>query len=282
MLVNMGGPWVEDVIRNTVRINSTEGVRLVRGSHTVTRKLYDHDKCYFFQGEDGRITFATPYEADFTLIGTTDVDHADLSKKPECTPEEQQYLIDFETKYLKMDLSPQDVVWTYSGVRPLYDDGASSATAATREYVLKVNQSAGAPILKVFGGKITPFFPKVGQPWTAGVALPGGDFPVGGVAALIAELETQFPFLSSRWAIRLIKGYGTDAFDMLTDAKSATDLGADFGATLTERAVDWLIEKEYARTAEDIAWRRSKLGLRMTDAEIIRLDRWVQKVLIKR
>jgi glycerol-3-phosphate dehydrogenase len=296
MLVNAGGPWVEDVIRNIVRIDSTEGVRLVRGSHIVTRKLYDHDKCYFFQGEDGRIIFAIPYETDFTLIGTTDADHADLSKRPECTPEEQQYLIDFASKYMKTDLSPEDVVWTYSGVRPLYNDGASSATAATREYVLKVNQSAGAPILNVFGGKITtyrrlaesalekitPFFPKVGQPWTAGVALPGGDFPVGGVAALIAKLETQFPFLSSRWAIRLIKGYGTDAFDMLADAKSATDLGADFGATLTEREVDWLIEKEYARTAEDIVWRRSKLGLRMTDAEIITLDRWVQKVLIKR
>ena len=143
MIVNAGGPWVEDIIRNTVRLNSTEGVRLVRGSHIVTKKLYDHDKCYFFQGADGRIVFSIPYEDDFTLIGTTDADHDDPSVKPVCTPEETLYLIDFANKYLMRPISTDDVVWTYSGVRPLYNDGASSATAATRDYVLKVNHSAG-------------------------------------------------------------------------------------------------------------------------------------------
>ncbi|AXI42507.1 glycerol-3-phosphate dehydrogenase [Sulfitobacter sp. SK011] len=291
MLVNAGGPWVEDIIRNTVRINSTEGVRLVRGSHVVTPKLYDHDKCYFFQGEDGRIIFTIPYETDFTLIGTTDADHEDVNQKPVCTPEEQDYLIKFASKYLKKPVTTDDVVWTYSGVRPLYNDGATSATAATRDYVLKVDKSAGAPILNVFGGKITtyrrlaetalekiaPFFPQTGDPWTAGVPLPGGDFPVDGVAALMERLKTQYPFLNARWVSRLVKAYGLDAFDVLGDAKTQADLGQDFGANLTEREVNWLIRNEYVRSADDIIWRRSKLGLRLTKKEIDVLDGWMAK-----
>lgn len=146
MIVNASGPWVEDIIRSTMRINSNEGVRLVRGSHIVTRKLYDHDKCYFFQGEDGRIIFTIPYETDFTLIGTTDADHVDVHEKPVCTPQEQDYLLDFASKYLKQPVTRDDIVFTYSGVRPLYNDGATSATAATRDYVLKLDQSAGGPI----------------------------------------------------------------------------------------------------------------------------------------
>ncbi|MFC6588418.1 glycerol-3-phosphate dehydrogenase [Sulfitobacter pacificus] len=293
MLVNAGGPWVEDVIRNAVRINSSEGVRLVRGSHIVTRKLYDHDKCYFFQGTDGRIIFTIPYETDFTLIGTTDAEHTDVATKPVCTPEEQDYLIDFASKYLKTAVSKDDIVWTYSGVRPLYDDGATSATAATRDYVLTLDQSAGAPILNVFGGKITtyrrlaesalekitPFFEKDVQPWTAGVPLPGGDFPVDGVAALIAQLRAQYPFLDDRWASRLIKAYGKDAYDVLGEAKTAEDLGQNFGANLTEFEVLWLIENEFARSAEDIVWRRSKLGLRMSAQEIKLLDDWMAQAL---
>ncbi|MCX7560470.1 glycerol-3-phosphate dehydrogenase [Sulfitobacter sp. F26204] len=289
MLVNAGGPWVEDIIRNTVHINSTEGVRLVRGSHIVTRKLYDHDKCYFFQGEDGRIIFTIPYETDFTLIGTTDADHGDVSDKPVCTPEEQEYLINFASNYLKKPVTKEDVVWTYSGVRPLYNDGASSATAATRDYVLTLNQTAGAPILNVFGGKITtyrrlaetaltkivPFFPKAAGPWTAGVALPGGNFAVDGVPALKAQLERQYPFLSESWMSRLIKAYGVDVFDVLGDAKSAADLGRDFGASLTEREVVWLMHNEFARRAADVVWRRSKLGLRLGQDEVDALDVWM-------
>ncbi|MDG2295133.1 MAG: glycerol-3-phosphate dehydrogenase [Paracoccaceae bacterium] len=171
MLVNAGGPWVGDIIQSKVRLNSREGVRLVRGSHIVTRKLYDHDKCYFFQGADGRIIFAIPYETDFTLIGTTDAEHGKPSKKPVCTPDEQDYLLGFVNQYFKQQLTRDDVVWTYSGVRPLYDDGASSATAATRDYTLKVETSAGAPVLNIFGGKITTYrrlaesaMEKIGEP----------------------------------------------------------------------------------------------------------------------
>ncbi|WP_390915482.1 glycerol-3-phosphate dehydrogenase [Pseudosulfitobacter sp. SM2401] len=289
MLVNAGGPWVQDIIRNTVRINAAEGVRLVRGSHIVTRKLYDHDKCYFFQGADGRIIFTIPYETDFTLIGTTDADHPDTSLTPVCTPDEQTYLLQFASEYLKQDISDDYVVWSYSGVRPLYNDGASSATAATRDYVLKVDQSAGAPILNIFGGKITtyrrlaetalekiaPFFEGKTAPWTAGVALPGGDFPVDGVPALRAKLLARYSFLTERWVDRLIKAYGTDAFLVLGDANVASDLGQTFGADLTAREVNWLVDKEFAQTAEDIIWRRSKLGLRLTTQEIQVLDAWL-------
>jgi len=291
MLVNAGGPWVGDIIHNTVRINSSEGVRLVRGSHIVTKRLYDHDKCYFFQGTDGRIIFTIPYEQDFTLIGTTDAEHGDASQVPQITPEEQQYLIDFANAYLKRDIRNEDVVWTYSGVRPLYDDGASSATAATRDYKLNVDETGGAPILNVFGGKITtyrklaedaldkikPFFEDTPDHWTAGVALPGGDFEVNGVEDLIHTLHRDFPFLSDFWARRLVRAYGTESRKVLGNAKAPGDMGTDFGATLTAREVEWLMDREFARTAQDVVWRRNKLGLRMTAKEIETLDGWMRK-----
>jgi glycerol-3-phosphate dehydrogenase len=290
MLVNAGGPWVGDIIQTKVRQNSTEGVRLVRGSHIVTRKPFDHDKCYFFQGTDGRIIFAIPYETDFTLIGTTDADHDDPDRAPECTPEEQDYLIGFANQYFAQSLSREDIVWTYSGVRPLYDDGATSATAATRDYVLKTDTGAGAPVLNIFGGKITTYrrlaesaldriaehLPLDQGPWTAGVALPGGDFAVDGVSELIANLLRDYPFLGDRWAKRLVRAYGTEAWDVLGDASSATDLGTDFGATLTGAEVNWLMAREYARTAEDVVWRRTKLGLRLDADQIAALDVWMK------
>jgi glycerol-3-phosphate dehydrogenase len=288
-LVNAGGPWVEDVIRNVTRINSSEGVRLVRGSHIVTRRLYDHDRCYFFQGKDGRIIFAIPYEQDFTLIGTTDKDHKAAPSEVRCTDEERDYLCAFASEYFARPVTPADVVWTYSGVRPLYNDGAKSATAATREYVLSLD-TAGAPLLNVFGGKITtyrrlaeaamaklvPFFPASKGPWTARVALPGGDFPHDGAARLAGDLIRDFPFLTPYWAARLIRAYGTESRVVLGSAKGAADLGRDFGATLTEAEVRWLMSREWARRAADVVWRRTKLGLRLTADEIAALDAWMQ------
>ncbi|QUJ76736.1 glycerol-3-phosphate dehydrogenase [Sulfitobacter albidus] len=290
MVVNAAGPWVGDVLRGTLKSNSQGGVRLVRGSHIVTKRLFDHDKCYFFQGTDGRIIFAIPYETDFTLIGTTDAEHEDASEKPVCTPEEQRYLVDFINGYLADPISTDDIVWTYSGVRPLYDDGAKSATAATRDYVIKLDRARGAPALNIFGGKITTYrrlaesalkeigtvFEGLSGPWTAGVPLPGGDFPHDGVARLIADLRAAFPFLSERWATRMIRAYGTEAATLLQGATTAADLGRDFGATLTEREVDWLIAHEYVRRADDVVWRRSKLGLRMSKPEISVLDDWIR------
>lgn len=279
-LINAGGPWVEEVIRNTVRLNSSEGVRLVRGSHIVTKKLYDHDKSYFFQGEDGRIIFAIPYETDFTLIGTTDAEHDDVSRKPEATPEEQDYLCAFASQYFEKPVTRDDVVWTYSGVRPLYDDGAKSATAATRDYVLSLDEN-GPPLLNVFGGKITTYrklaenalkelAPSLGEKakWTAGVPLAGGNFVVADRNQMVETLQRAYPFLSPAWALRMIKGYGTEAQVILGQAKTKADLGADFGATLTAAEVDWLMAKEFAQTAEDVIWRRSKLGLRLTSEQV--------------
>ncbi len=290
LLVNAGGPWVGDIIQQKVRINSSEGVRLVRGSHIVTKRLYDHDKCYFFQGTDGRIIFAIPYETDFTLIGTTDAEHADPDKRPECSVEERDYLINFVNQYLKKDIKADDVVWSYSGVRPLYDDGASSATAATRDYTLKVDDTGGAPILNVFGGKITtyrklaedamekivPFFAGTSGHWTAGVPLPGGDFAVGGFDTLVTRLLEDYPFLSDFWARRLVRAYGTDSWNVLGDVADEAGLGRSFGATLTEREVRWLMTREYARTAEDVVWRRNKLGLRLNDDEVADLDAFMR------
>ncbi|MEM6939691.1 MAG: glycerol-3-phosphate dehydrogenase [Pseudomonadota bacterium] len=290
MVVNAAGPWVGDVLSGTLKSNSQDGVRLVRGSHIVTKRLYAHDKCYFFQGTDGRIIFAIPYETDFTLIGTTDTDHPDARITPECTPEERDYLIRFVNQYLAKNITQDDIVWTYSGVRPLYDDGASSASAATRDYVLKLDQSRGAATLNIFGGKITTYrrlaegaleeiakvLPNAGARWTAGAPLPGGDFPVDGVSDLIASLRLSYPFLDAAWALRLIRAYGTEAWALMGDAKTPADLGIDFGATLSEREVDWQMTHEHALYAEDVVWRRTKLGLRMTPAEITVLEDWMK------
>ncbi len=287
-LVNAGGPWVGQIVRQTLHLPTTEDVRLVRGSHIVTRRLYDHDRCYFFQGTDGRIIFSIPYETDFTLIGTTDQDHDGPPETARCTEAEQDYLCAFASQYFERPVTRDDIVWTYSGVRPLYNDGAKSATAATRDYVLSLDRN-GPPLLNVFGGKITtyrrlaesalarlaPFFPRAGGPWTAGAPLPGGDFPWDGAARLAADLRRDHPFLSERWAMRLVRAYGTEARKILGEARKTLDLGREFGATLTEAEVRWLMAREHAQRAEDVVWRRSKLGLRMTPEEIAALDDWM-------
>ncbi len=288
VLVNAAGPWVERILRETTHLSPRAHIRLVRGSHIVTRRLFDHDRAYFFQGADGRIIFAIPYEEDFTLIGTTDQDHQGDPSEARCTEAEQDYLCAFASQYFARAVTRADIVWTYSGVRPLYDDGASSASAATRDYVLTVN-TEGAPVLNVFGGKITTYrklaeqameriAPLLGVTrgdWTAGVPLPGGDFPVDGVPGLIADLSARYPFLDPFTVRRLIRTYGTEAPAVLGEAPGAADLGRDFGAGLTEAEVRWLMAKEYARTAEDVVWRRTKLGLRMTVEEIAALDAWM-------
>ena len=288
-LINAGGPWVSQILSGALRQNHKAGIRLVRGSHIVTRKLFDHDQPYFFQLADGRIIFAIPYETDFTLIGTTDADHADPDSKAECSVEERDYLLSAASNFFEKPVTAEDIVWTYAGVRPLYDDGATSATAATRDYVLDVSDEDGAaPLINIFGGKITtyrklaercvdklaPYFNALPGPWTAGAPLPGGDFPVDGVVALIERLMLSYPFLTDRWVRRLVKAYGEDAFEMLGDARSAEDLGRDFGATLTEAEVNWLKTHEFAQTADDILWRRSKIGLRMTEDEKRALSEW--------
>jgi glycerol-3-phosphate dehydrogenase len=284
VIVNAAGPWVAQVIRSALGQNAGDRIRLVRGSHIVTRRIYDHDKAYFFQGPDGRIIFAIPYEQDFTLIGTTDMDHPDPDTPPVCTAEEQQYLCDFASRYFARPVTRADIVWTYSGVRPLRDDGSADASAATRDYALQLDR-AGAPVLHVFGGKITTYrklaeaavaelaqvLPVNGAGWTAEAPLPGGDFAVGDAGALVDQLCADYPFLTRPEATRLFRTHGTEAWVILGDARARADLGEDFGAGLTRAEVDWMMDHEFVHTAEDIVWRRTRLGLVMTDAQVARL-----------
>jgi glycerol-3-phosphate dehydrogenase len=292
VLVNAGGPWVEEVLASGAGVNAKAKVRLVQGSHIVVRKLYEHDRAYMFQNSDGRIVFVIPYQDDFTLIGTTDRDYHGDPSKVSATSAEIKYLCDSVGEYLAKPVKPEDVVWTYAGVRPLYDDGASEAKAATRDYVFELDTPGGVPLLSIYGGKITTYrrlaeealerlapylrSAKAREGWTAKSPLPGGDMDVSAVAALTAELLRSYPFLTPAHASRLAHAYGTRASKLLGGAKSMTDLGQCFGATLTEAEVRYLMSVEWACTAEDIVWRRSKLGLRMSKAEIADVDAYLR------
>jgi len=286
-LINAGGPWVQNVIEDCDIKFSNDGVRLVRGSHIVVPKVYDHDRCYIFQNPDGRIFFSIPYEQDFTLIGTTDADHTSSVEKVEISQEEIEYLCKSAREYFKKQITPDDVAWTYSGVRPLYDDGASAAQEATRDYVLKVHDDAGkTPVLNIFGGKITtyrklaesalekmaPYFPDMKAPWTDKGHLPGGDFAVDAVEETTDQLMRDYDYLTRPWAARLIRMYGTKAWDVLGACKTRDDLGEDFGATLTEAEILYMVNEEWATSAEDVLWRRSKRGLHMTEAQRARVE----------
>jgi len=290
-LVNAGGPWVEQVLASGAGVNAKAKVRLVQGSHIVVPKLYAHDRAYMFQNSDGRIVFVIPYQDDFTLIGTTDRDYDGDPAKVKASPEEIKYLCDSVSEYLAKPVKPEDVVWTYAGVRPLYDDGASEAKAATRDYVFELDKPGGVPLLSIYGGKITTYrrlaeealerlapylrSSKAREGWTAKSPLPGGDLDVSAIAALTAKLVRGYPFLSQAHANRLAHAYGTRASKLLGDAKSMADLGHSFGATLTESEVRYLMSAEWACSAEDIVWRRSKLGLRLSTAEIASIDDWI-------
>ncbi|MCB5426078.1 glycerol-3-phosphate dehydrogenase [Altererythrobacter sp. CC-YST694] len=281
-LVNAAGPGADDVARLTGQAPGFS-LRRVRGSHIVTRRLFDHDYAYIFQLPDTRICFAIPYERDFTLIGTTDRDHEGPLDRIEASQDEVEYLCEAASRYFAKPVTPADVVWTYSGVRALVDDGSGRPEAATRGYRLPISPpEEGAPLLDVFGGKITSYrhlseaavdelaqrVPALSGPaWTAHAPLPGGDFPLEGQAALAADLKQGHPFLSLAEATRIARAYGTRAERWLSKARGWSDLGRHFGAGLSEAEVAYLREVEWARTAEDVLWRRSKLGLHMSEAE---------------
>ena len=280
-LVNAAGPWVSNVLGGVIGKNDPDKIRMVKGSHIVVDRLYDHDRCYIFQNADGRICFAIPYEQNFTLIGTTDKDHKGDPGKPEISEEETDYLLNAVSQYFRMPVTREQLRWAYSGIRPLYDDGASKAQEATRDYVLKLDKPEGAaPVLSIFGGKITtarklaeaalaelkPFFPNMTGEWTAKASLPGGDFPWNEVEARIASLQKAYSFLKPAVIRRLFRAYGTDAEKILEGARFASDLGESFGP-ISEREIAHLREKEWVETADDILWRRSKLGLHMKPEE---------------
>lgn len=294
LIANASGPWVDKVLGEAFSSNSAKNVRLVQGSHIVVPKLYDHDRAYIFQNADNRIIFALPYEQDFTLIGTTDRDYSGDPSDVKITPEETAYLCDAASEYFKKPILPDDIVWTYSGVRPLYDDGASAAQEATRDYVLREDGEGDAPrVINIFGGKITTYrklaesmlskiedvLGKRQPAWTATSSLPGGDFDVNSFNELVAQVLAKYPFLDPSLSWRLVRSYGTRAWQLLGDAQSIEDMGEQFGGSLTAREVDYLIKHEWAQTAEDVVWRRSKLGIRLKEHEITALNDWMNNRL---
>jgi glycerol-3-phosphate dehydrogenase len=301
-LVNAAGPWVEKVLAQGIGANTRAKVRLVQGSHIVVRKLFDHDKAYILQNPDGRIVFAIPYQDDFTLIGTTDRDYTGDPADVRATAEEIAYLCSAVSPNFAQTVVPSDVVWSFSGVRPLYDDGASEAKAATRDYVFELDGGEGrAALLSIFGGKITTYrrlaeealarlathLPATTQAalkakagWTAKSPLPGGDFAVGTHQSVAAQLISAYPFVTPTFARRLVATYGTRATRVLGAAKSMTDLGTNFGADLTAAEVRYLIAHEWARSADDIVWRRTKLGLHLTPSQVTAIDAMVTAIAV--
>lgn len=291
LLVNAAGPWVDHVLTEAIGQNDVQNVRLVQGSHIVVRKKFDDPRAYFFQNKDGRIIFAIPYEEEFTLIGTTDRDYPGDPHEATISDGEVKYLCEAASEYFAVPVKPEEIVWTYSGVRPLYDDGASKAQEATRDYVLKADHPHGeAPVINIFGGKITTyrrlaehmmekiehFLGKKGKSWTAGSQLPGGDFPATGFDAQVDRLKSGFPFLDMRLARRLTRLYGTRAKTLLGLARSSADLGRKFGPDFYEAEVRYLIDHEWAVTAEDVLWRRTKRGLTLSVEEAGVLDEYMK------
>ncbi|WP_430245325.1 glycerol-3-phosphate dehydrogenase [Neorhizobium sp. DAR64861/K0K2] len=291
MLVNAAGPWVDKVLGQALGRNDARNVRLVQGSHIVIRRKFEDERALFFQNPDGRIIFAIPYEGEFTLIGTTDRDYQGDPAKVAISDNEVDYLCKASSEYFKEPVTPADIVWTYSGVRPLFDDGATAAQEATRDYVLKLEEQLGeAPVLHVFGGKLTTYrrlaehalqkisagIGEKGKPWTASSHLPGGDFPATGFSDALVDLRKTYPFLTAAHSRRLLRLYGTDVRQILTGAGSMADLGRHFGADLYECEVRWLMAKEWAFKAEDILWRRTKLGLHLVAEEVQALAEYLR------
>jgi glycerol-3-phosphate dehydrogenase len=290
-LVNAGGPWVKQVLHDTVGLPGASKVRLVKGSHIVVPKLYDGPEAFILQNADRRIVFVIPYEGKFSLIGTTDLDFHGDPTGAAITPEETAYLCEAVGRCFTAGPTPDDVVWSYAGVRPLYDDGSSSASEATRDYVLELDAPSGqAPALSVFGGKITtsrrlsehaieklaPVMAIKGKPWTATAPLPGGDIPDADFEAFLTKIRAARPWLPEALARRLARAYGTRIDRLLGEAQSLEDLGRDFGAGLTEAELEYLADQEWARTEEDVLWRRSKLGLHIPAAAHGAIGDWLR------
>jgi glycerol-3-phosphate dehydrogenase len=293
-IVNAAGPSVLDLL-NDAGQKTDRRMRLVRGSHIVVPRLFDHPYAYFFQIPDGRIFFAIPYQDDFTLIGTTDRDHRGPLSEVHASAEEIAYLCDAANAYFAQSIGPADVVWTYSGVRPLIDDGSGKPEAATRGYSFELDCDAEgrAPILSIFGGKITTYrhlakdavdqlkphlSSLTGNDWTAHAPLPGGDFPIDGIEALKADLARDYPFLDAPTINRIARAYGTRTRLWLGKATDMGGLGPHFGHGLTGAEVDYLIAQEWASQADDILWRRTKLGLRLNAAQKEQLRTYMGEV----
>jgi len=291
LLVNAAGPWVDSVLRESLGQNDADHVRLVKGSHLVVRRLFDHDRAYFFQNKDGRIIFAIPYERDFTLIGTTDQEFSGDARSVRISEEETTYLLAAASEYFARPVTNADIVWSYAGVRPLFNDHKSKAQEATRDYVLTTEgDAATGALVNVFGGKLTTHrrlseealghiekvLGKRGKPWTKGSKLPGGEFGPKEFDLQVERLNELYPNLADKFLRRLARQYGTRAATVLGTAKRMQDLGEAFGADLTQREVEYLIDNEWARSADDVLWRRTKLGLRVGIGDRVRLEKWFE------
>lgn len=288
-LINAAGPWVEDVLRS-VGAPRRRALRLVKGSHIVVPRVYEGEHAYTLQGADGRVVFAIPYQDEFTLVGTTDIPYDEDPALVRTSAEEIAYLCRVLGEYLRTAVIPAQVVWDYSGVRPLYDDGGVSASTVTRDYVFDLDAPENAaPVLSVFGGKLTTYrrlaehalgelLPRlnvVSSPWTRGSALPGGDIPGLDIEAFSAAAMRRFPFAPPRMIRRMSRAYGTRIERVLGQARRSEDLGEEIAPGLFEAELEYLRTKEWARSADDVLWRRSKLGLALDPAARERVAQWV-------
>ncbi|MBR0681759.1 glycerol-3-phosphate dehydrogenase [Roseomonas eburnea] len=281
-LVNAAGPWALEAL-GLAGVKPRGRVRLIKGSHIVVPALQAGEQAYLLQNDDRRVVFVIPYQGRFSLIGTTDIPYEGDARDAKASPEEIAYLCGAVAKQFRRAPMPGEVVWTYSGVRPLYDDGASDASKVTRDYVLELDDGKGRPpVLSVLGGKITTYrrlaeeavekvADALGRPagtsWTATAALPGGDVGAAGFDAFAAEAARRYAWVPPAMLRRLLRAYGSEVDALLAGATKMDDLGRDYGAGLTEREIDWLVGQEWARSAEDVLWRRSRLGLHMSAEE---------------
>ena len=288
-VVNATGPWVGRFLAEATPVRASRQVRLVKGSHIVVPRLFAHRFAYIFQNEDRRIVFAIPYEHDFTLLGTTDVDYHTDPGAVRIDAGEVSYLCTLANRYFRQQLSPADVVWSYSGVRPLLADESTDPMRVTRDYALELDRQP-LPLLSVFGGKITTYRRLAedavnrltaalgvrARPWTAGAKLPGGDLPQGSLAVFLRTLERRYPWLPARMRRRYAHAYGTRLERLLGTAGTLADLGSELLPQLYEREVEYLCREEFARTAQDILWRRTKLGLHLLNVDAGPLERWLE------
>ncbi|ODC03206.1 glycerol-3-phosphate dehydrogenase [Terasakiispira papahanaumokuakeensis] len=290
-LVNAAGPWVESFIRQQIHQKPHYGIRMIKGSHLITRRLNTDDRAYILQNQDKRIVFVLPYQKDFSLIGTTDQPYHGNPAEAKISDTEIQYLLDVIKDYFKQPLTHDDIVTTFAGVRPLCDDESDNPSAMTRDYTLDLSTDAGAPLLSIFGGKITtyrklaetalkmltPYFPKMAPAWTATAPLPGGD--IDNRETYAQWLQQRYPFLTAALAERYASSYGRLCERFLADKTHWAAMGEDFGAGLTEAEVHYLIKYEWARTIEDILWRRSKLQLQLPKSQTMRLQEFIKTLI---
>ena len=293
VVVNASGPWVEKTLDLDEQHDSRYATRLVKGSHIVVPKMFDHPYTYIFQNADNRIIFAVPYEQDYTLLGTTDMEVGDEPGTVEIDASEIDYICSAASEYFDKPVTSKEVVWSYSGVRPLYDDASSNASKVTRDYKLDFDTRKGAPVLSVYGGKITTYRKLADdamnmlsehlsiekKDWTKNSPLPGGDMPGANFESYLEQMRSLYPWMEESLLYDYVRNYGTCVNTLLENRTTVEQLGTRFGLNLYQAEVDYLVQHEWVQTAEDILWRRSKKGLGLTDSEVTTLQAYLEQVV---